>query len=198
MKFYIYRHIRLDSNTPFYVGKGKDRRAYSKQGRNSYWKNIVKSVGYRVEIIARNLTEDQSFVEEMKIIKLYKSLGFCESNFAIGSINGGPTGVKRSAETRKKMAESKMGEGNPMKRVEVKEKLRKTILSGPKEERVLRAKKASAVAAKLKSERIVNIKTGEIFNSIKEAAKTTKYSSSQLGRILKGWYANNTDLRKVG
>lgn len=75
---------------------------------------------------------------------------------------------------------------------------RKAILSGPKEERVLRAKKASAAAAKLKSEKVVNIKTGEIFNSIKEASKTTKYSNTQLGRILKGWYANNTDLRKVG
>ena len=26
--YYIYRHIRLDTNTPFYVGKGKGYRAY--------------------------------------------------------------------------------------------------------------------------------------------------------------------------
>lgn len=34
MKFYVYRHIRLDSNIPFYVGKGYNRRAKKLSGRN--------------------------------------------------------------------------------------------------------------------------------------------------------------------
>ena len=40
-KFYIYRHIRLDSNTPFYVGKGSNNRAFVKSGRSDYWMKIV-------------------------------------------------------------------------------------------------------------------------------------------------------------
>jgi hypothetical protein len=41
---YLYRHIRLDKNVPFYVGIGKSdlnfNRAYSNKNRNTYWKNI--------------------------------------------------------------------------------------------------------------------------------------------------------------
>ena len=39
---YVYRHIRLDKNQPFYIGVGKNdndlKRAFSKCNRNSYWR----------------------------------------------------------------------------------------------------------------------------------------------------------------
>ena len=42
---YVYRHIRLDKNQPFYIGIGKEdngifTRAYSHKNRNTYWNNI--------------------------------------------------------------------------------------------------------------------------------------------------------------
>jgi len=33
-EYYIYRHIRLDKNTPFHVGKGKDKQ---KRRMKEYW-----------------------------------------------------------------------------------------------------------------------------------------------------------------
>ena len=82
--FYVYRHIRLDTNNPFYVGKGSNNRAFSKWDRNNYWKNITEKYGYNVEIIIENLTEKEAFEKEIEFIELYKSQGYCEANFTEG------------------------------------------------------------------------------------------------------------------
>jgi transposase len=75
--YYIYRHIRLDKNEVFYIGLGKNRRAWCKDGRNIYWKNIAKKSSYEVEVILGNLTREQAIEKEMEFIKLYgrKDLG---------------------------------------------------------------------------------------------------------------------------
>lgn len=42
---YVYRHIRLDKNEPFYIGIGSDNkysRAKQKTGRNDRWHNKGK------------------------------------------------------------------------------------------------------------------------------------------------------------
>ena len=44
-KYYIYEWIRLDTNEPFYVGKGKGRRWNTlTRGNNKYFNNINKSI----------------------------------------------------------------------------------------------------------------------------------------------------------
>lgn len=48
---YVYRHIRLDKNEPFYIGIGSDatyKRANTKKGRNEIWKRIVCKTTYDV------------------------------------------------------------------------------------------------------------------------------------------------------
>jgi hypothetical protein len=74
----VYRHIRLDKNEPFYIGIGKtDRRAFSRRGRNSFWKNIVSKTDYKVEILFENLTQEEACEKEKEFIQLYgrKDLG---------------------------------------------------------------------------------------------------------------------------
>ena len=92
MKFYVYRHIRLDSNTPFYVGKGRGNRAFSKSGRNKYWKSIVNKNDYKIEIIKYFNNEETAFLFEEHLIKLYKIFSNCEANIAIGG-RGGKAGI---------------------------------------------------------------------------------------------------------
>ena len=82
--FYIYQHIRLDTNIPFYVGKGKGSRAYIKFNRNKKWKNLTKTVPYRVEFLHKNLTEEESFVKEIEIIRTFKLKNWCECNIHPG------------------------------------------------------------------------------------------------------------------
>lgn len=105
---YVYRHIRLDTQTPFYVGKGNGTRAWS-NNRNPYWKNIANSVGYRVEIIWADLSEEEAFSRELQITALYKKFGFCETNLGLGGKLGGPLGIKRSLAHRQAISKAQKG-----------------------------------------------------------------------------------------
>jgi hypothetical protein len=69
---YVYRHIRLDENEPFYIGIGKlISRAYSKKNRNLHWRNIVKNTKYDVEIIFDDLSWEDACNKEKEFIKIY-------------------------------------------------------------------------------------------------------------------------------
>jgi hypothetical protein len=83
-KYYIYAHIRLDTNAIFYIGKGSGKRAYIKSNRSSYWKRIVNAHGYKVIFLEENLSEEDAFNFEISLIATYKSRGNCEANFTIG------------------------------------------------------------------------------------------------------------------
>lgn len=68
----LYRHIRLDTNEPFYVGIGTNiNRAYRKNGRNPIWQKIAKKTDYRVDIIFDNLDKCEAFEKEKEFINLY-------------------------------------------------------------------------------------------------------------------------------
>lgn len=70
----IYRHIRLDTNEPFYIGMGKSvKRAFSIKDRNTHWNNIYNSQKkiYKVEIILDDLTWEDAQNKEIEFIKLY-------------------------------------------------------------------------------------------------------------------------------
>jgi len=68
--FYTYAYLREDG-TPYYIGKGRDRRAYQKHGcHNPPTKN-------RIEILDYFEKEQDAFDEEVRLIKHYgrKDLG---------------------------------------------------------------------------------------------------------------------------
>ena len=67
----VYRHIRLDSNQVFYIGMGNKSRPYQKINRNEYWHFIVKKFGYKVDIVANNLTKEKALELEHQLIKFY-------------------------------------------------------------------------------------------------------------------------------
>jgi group I intron endonuclease len=102
--FCVYRHIRLDKNTPFYVGKGTLKRARNLYARNFIHKRIRKKYGCQVEIIENYLTEEEAFNKEIEFIKLYKSLGYCEANMTLGG--EGLSGFTKSKDSRLKTARS--------------------------------------------------------------------------------------------
>lgn len=106
--FYVYKHIRLDTNTCFYVGKGYKNRAKVKITRNTYWKNIVAKHDYRVEFVAKGLSEKDALALEQKLIAIYRRHGRCEAN-----LTSGGEGTTLSEETKRKMSESRKGKSYP-------------------------------------------------------------------------------------
>jgi NUMOD3 motif len=105
--FYVYLHNTIlprDKGGLFYVGKGKGRRARSKN-RNSHWKAIVAKYGYTVEIFADGLTEEQAFELEMFSIQVYGRSALC--NLTDGG--DGTSGMKHSEETKAKVGAASKG-----------------------------------------------------------------------------------------
>ena len=71
---YVYRHIRLDKNEPFYIGIGSAKnfaRAYAKNNRNIHWQRIVAKTDYEVEILFDNLSNEDARTKEIEFIRLY-------------------------------------------------------------------------------------------------------------------------------
>lgn len=69
---FVYRHIRLDKNEPFYIGISKDQyRPYATKNRSKYWARIVNKSDYRVEILFDDLTYEQAKEKEIEFISLY-------------------------------------------------------------------------------------------------------------------------------
>ena len=107
---YVYRHIRVDKNTPFYIGIGKDlSRAYSKSNRNSIWKKIVSSTDYIVDILFEDISYDIAKEKEKEFIALYKRYrdGGTLCNITIGG--QGTLGLIHTEESKKKMGEPNKG-----------------------------------------------------------------------------------------
>ena len=81
---------------------GKTSRAYTKHGRNKYWKNTVNKHGYEVEILCEDLTWEQACEAEIHLIAFYG-----RSDLGLGPLvnmtDGGEGMQNLSPETREKL-----------------------------------------------------------------------------------------------
>lgn len=103
--FYVYLHLRADDGLPFYVGKGRNNRAWFKHGRNLYWQRIVKKHGLIVEILKSDLSElDALEFEKSAILTLGRGY-LC--NYTDGG--DGMSGHIKSQETLDKLRASLRG-----------------------------------------------------------------------------------------
>jgi hypothetical protein len=107
---YVYRHIRLDKNEPFYIGIGSDEKYYranKKSQRNIYWKRVVAKTDYEIEILFDDLTWSEACEKEREFIVLYgrKDLNNgCLVNMTEGG--DGAFGTIVSSETKQKLSNS--------------------------------------------------------------------------------------------
>lgn len=104
--YYVYEWIRLDTNEPFYVGKGHgDRWKTLTRKKNNHFNNIVKSVPIAVNILHDNLDEQTAFDLEVWYIREYRDI----IGYDLCNINDGGEGNTHSKETRKKLSEARKG-----------------------------------------------------------------------------------------
>jgi hypothetical protein len=119
-RFYVYLHLRKDG-TPFYVGKGKDKRVIDKTSRSDWWWNIVNQ-DYPIEkfpkyvMLAEHLTEREALDIEVYWIALFGRRNIHENGLLVNNTDGGEgtVGVILSEITRSKMSKSRTGKRNPM------------------------------------------------------------------------------------
>jgi hypothetical protein len=125
---YVYKHIRKDTDSVFYIGIGKNiKRKDSKYCRNSHWHNIVKKTEFYSEIIEDNLTWEGACDREIFWIKYYGRKDLNEGPL-VNMTNGGDgvvgrivtesekerirnlrKGTKTSDETREKLRAKQYG-----------------------------------------------------------------------------------------
>ena len=110
--FYVYEHWRLDRDECFYVGKGKNKRAYTMRDRNSHHRAIMGKLsregsGMEVRMVATGLTEDEAFALEVERIAFWREAGIDLANHTNGG--DGVSGLKMSDEAKAKMAAAKKG-----------------------------------------------------------------------------------------
>lgn len=108
---YVYQHIRLDKNEPFYIGvgedtpneKGKYRRAYNTFHRNNFWKKIKNKTNYKVEILIDDISYTKALEKEIEFIALYgrKNIG----KGPLCNLTDGGEGVKGIVKATKKVVQ---------------------------------------------------------------------------------------------
>jgi len=178
---YLYRHIRLDKNEPFYIGIGSDpahKRAYAKTCRNRYWLNIAKlNPDYEVEIIFDNIPWREACLKEIEFISIYGRRDLKEGVLC-NLTNGGEgcPGKVTSQETKDKISASV--------------KRNTHWKNGRKHTGEARMKIKNAGEKK-----VINTKTGVIYDSITLAALSEGIIQTTLARKVKGTRTNNTHFK---
>lgn len=88
--FYVYEHVRKDTNAVFYIGKGKDSRANSRKDRNKHWHHVVdKCGGFAVQYIVKNVDEELAYLCEQERIDQLKKLNASIVNMTVGGEGAG-------------------------------------------------------------------------------------------------------------
>ena len=97
MQHYTYVHRKPDGSI-FYIGKGSGDRAYRKNHRNQYWKNIVAKHGsYSVDVLANWKTHQEAIDHEVLLISWFKKMGYQLANLTDGG--EGVVGYRPTQET---------------------------------------------------------------------------------------------------
>ena len=105
--YFTYAHYKPEGGL-FYIGKGKRRRAYAMDRRNSHWQNIVNKYGKpHVELLARWNTETEAFDHEKLLISCFRDMGFVLANKSDGG--EGASGYKHTPEQIEKNRLAKLG-----------------------------------------------------------------------------------------
>jgi hypothetical protein len=120
MEYYTYAYLRED-RTPYYIGKGSERRIYSTNRKFKPPKD--KS---RIIFLKKNLTEAEAFRHEVYMIAVLgrKDLG---TGILHNRTDGGEGTSGISEETRKKLSELRVGEKNPNYGKEISEEQKQKI-----------------------------------------------------------------------
>ena len=193
--FYLYRHIRLDTNEVFYIGisrhgkRCKYKRAAQKDKRNPIWKNIVAKTAFRYEILLESDNIGVIKAKEIELIAYYGKIKDCTGSLANITDGGeGTFGYKPSKEVLMKHSTRMKGKKHSE---ETKRKMSKAQLGKIVPEEVGKKISASKKGKNLGKHhenvplRVLHIPTNTTYKSIMQAAKHFGIRRNTLGDRLR-------------
>ena len=131
-EYYVYEWIRLDTNEPFYVGKGKGNRWKVLNRKNKRFVNIINKHNVSVNILHDNLDEQTAYGLEVWYIREYRDIiGYDLVNFTDGGEGNafiGETnpfyGKRHTKEAKQKMSKKHKGKTHSVSK-DTREKISK-------------------------------------------------------------------------
>jgi len=169
----VYRHIRLDTGEPFYIGIGKLlSRAYQNRNRTKRWHNIVNKYNYEVEILFDDLTYEKACEKEKEFIKLYGRKDI-NTGILVNLTDGGDTSTGYKATTETKLKIGKLSKGR-IKSPESIKKWRETMEANNRfsvSEEAKEKIRKTLTGIKHTKERIENQKKSHLGIKLSEEAK---------------------------
>ena len=200
---YLYRHIRLDKNEPFYIGIGSDaqyKRANSINPRTKHWKNIISKTAYRVDIVFDDLTWEEACEKEKEFISIYKRK--CDGGILCNITLGGEgvyglkhsekakelmsiqrKGRKQSEEAITKRSEKLKGINNPNYGKQISNH-QKEIIASAQRGRIKSDSEKEAIYSKTRK-KVLDMTSNKIYDSIKDAAKAFNICETTMSRWTK-------------
>lgn len=209
---YVYRHIRIDKNEPFYIGIAKNdnlnfNRAYykNKSKRNKIWLDIINKTDYEVEVLFENLTWKEACQKEIEFINLYGRIDLGTGSLANMTKGGdGMVGVVRSEEYKLKLSQ-RQKDGKAYWFGKTFTKNHKQKISNSLKNKVHSEETKNKISNSLKGEKhqfygkptpiskkVIDTDTNIIYNSIRLCEKHTRFN--KLSEKLSGKRKNNTSI----
>ena len=181
---YLYRHIRLDTNQPFYIGIGSSSnysRAHEKCRRNLHWSRITNKTKYRIEIVLDDLTWGEACFKEKEFIYIYGRLDN-NTGCLCNHTDGGEGIYNPSDEIRKKKSLSMIGKNkgfsNGMSKLENRQKVSKS-----RKGRFMGSEHSRSVEVSCYDLEYNFIKK---YNSLMDAQRETNIPNSNIVKVCKG------------
>lgn len=207
-RHYLYRHIRLDSGEPFYIGigtkpkrcskthEGEYSRAYnrSKSGRCNFWHNIVAKTDYEVEILLES--DDYEFIKqkEIEFIALYGRRDLGKGTLVNLTDGGdGALGVIVSNEKRASISKSNTGK-KVSDETRLKQRLIRLGIPWSEELRIAHEGTCRAGEDHHASRLTLNLETGIFYFTVGEAAEHNNLTLAALSNMLSGHRRNKTSI----